>query len=325
MDVGNSLHANLLEPKDGTQTAAAAAAAAAVPQIRPRSIIVSDFTQIQARDLFVSDLYGNARAFLVGFVACCVLEIHFYVSGGCDAATGAKEEYGHQVSNQMCCLTDWWIGAIGLGATGLLALQAAPGVFRRRGALGRCCRWRCWSGNGAGGGCRGEGGGGLEAAPFVAVCQALSAAGLVILAVAQMCWRVYWHAFGALLFFGFGMVMSGLVVFSARGVGSSSSSGGGGGSGGSGAGGGSALSRAVRALVLVLMAASFVVGTAAISMYIAEWLLIMGISAAIASVQLDLFLFEKQSTIIIHEADADAGNILDQQQQQLAGTPPVVV
>ena len=187
MDVATPCMRTFLS-RDGTQTAAAAAAAAAVPRIRPRSIIVSDFTQIQA-DLFVSDTSTGTQGLSWWIRRLLCAEIHFYVSGGCDAATGAKEE--HQVSNQMLPhgLVDW---RHRIGSDGLLALKRLRRLpWQARSAR----RWRCWSGNGAEA-VSGRGRGWPRGCAVRRGVPGLSAAGLVILAVAQMCWRVYWHASG---------------------------------------------------------------------------------------------------------------------------------
>ena len=204
--------------------------------------------------LLFSENLGNARALIVGFATCCVLETHFYLNGGCQKATDAKHDYGHQVSNQMCCTVDWWIGAIGMGSAGFLALLATRSISRGEGVLGSCCS--CF------------------VAPVVAVCQGLSASGLIILAVAQMCWRVHWHALGASIFFGFGILMSALVIFTPRSYPPT--------------GRRKASSIAARLLVAALMAATLLVSYVAQNFYIAEWLLIMGIAAALGSIQMDL-------------------------------------
>ena len=76
------------------------------------------------------------------------------------------------------------------------------------------------------------------------------------------------------MFFGFGILMSALVMFSSRSYPPT--------------GRRKASSIAARLLVAALMAATLLVNYVAQNLYVAEWLLIMGIAAALGSIQMDL-------------------------------------
>ena len=85
-----------------------------------------------------SPQHALTRAMVTGVIAVTVLEVHFYSSGGCSSEQEAREDYGHQISNQMCCVTEWVVGAIGLGGCGILVLCGVPLVYRApRGLFGR--------------------------------------------------------------------------------------------------------------------------------------------------------------------------------------------
>jgi len=129
---------------------------------------------------------------IVGAVTITVLEVHFYVTGGCGDEREARRDYGDMISSHMCCDTEWVVGAVGLGSCGLLVLSAVPNIYRARGLFGRCC---CCCGRGK------------DGARYVAVLLAIVAVGLVILSVVQMCWSAPGHAFGAFFFFAAGGVM----------------------------------------------------------------------------------------------------------------------
>ena len=105
----------------------------------------------------------------------------------------AREDYGHQISNQMCCDTEWVLGAVGLGSCAILVLWGSPSVFGApAGSFGRCCCCCC---------------GGVDSARAVGVLLSITAAGLLTLSVIQMCWFVVGHGFGAAFFFGSGGVL----------------------------------------------------------------------------------------------------------------------
>jgi len=126
-------------------------------------------------------------------IAVTLLEVHFYATGGCGQERQARQDYGHQISNQMCCDTEWVLGAVGLGGCAILVMWGTPSVFRAPvGSFGRCCCCCC---------------GGVDSARAVGILLSITAAGLLTLSVVQMCWSVVGHGFGALFFFGPGGVL----------------------------------------------------------------------------------------------------------------------
>eukprot|EP00656_Telonema_subtile_P055798 TRINITY_DN874_c0_g1_i2.p1 TRINITY_DN874_c0_g1~~TRINITY_DN874_c0_g1_i2.p1 ORF type:complete len:290 (-),score=45.63 TRINITY_DN874_c0_g1_i2:74-943(-) len=149
-----------------------------------------------------SPVHRLSWAIAFGCVATVIQEIHFYSTGGCADERKAREDYGHAISNQMCCHTEWAISGIGFGLCGFFCLAAVWKVFATRRGLGRCCC--CFRG-------------GLDTAPYLAALLGITASGLILLTVAQMCWSLLAHGIGAVTFFFCGTVMIAVINFSARG------------------------------------------------------------------------------------------------------------
>ena len=145
-----------------------------------------------AYDIFVADdRYWLLRSTIVAVITAIFLESVFYGAGGCEEADEAREDYDHQVSNQMCCLAEWLIAAIGFTGAGVLSLFGVPRIYRDTGdAMGVVqCPARCFS----------------EPAKrltrTLAVLLALEGVGLIVVAIFQMCWQVELHTIGVFLFF----------------------------------------------------------------------------------------------------------------------------
>ena len=83
------------------------------------------------RDMILAK-HGLMAGILLGCITIVVQEIYFYVHGGCSAERDIREEYGHQISNQMCCDGPWVISGIGLTLTAICCSLAVPTVWRQQ-------------------------------------------------------------------------------------------------------------------------------------------------------------------------------------------------
>ena len=153
----------------------------------------------RAEYLFLDDSLWIARACICGLVTSIVLEIVFYSQGECADAREARRDYDHQVSNQMCCPTEWIIATVGFTITGVVAFFSVPRIYRANNlGMMRCC---C-----------GEKRRKIE--KTVAVLIGMESFGLIILSIFQMCWQIEMHAVGAFFFFLPGCVHIGVLLFS---------------------------------------------------------------------------------------------------------------
>eukprot|EP00938_MAST-03A_sp_MAST-3A-sp1_P007366 g7366.t1 len=153
----------------------------------------------RAEYLFLDDSLWIARACVCGLVTSIVLEIVFYSQGECADAREARRDYDHQVSNQMCCPTEWIIATVGFTITGVVAFFSVPRIYRANNlGMMRCC---C-----------GEKRRRIE--KTVAVLIGMESFGLIILSIFQMCWHIEMHAVGAFFFFLPGCVHIGVLLFS---------------------------------------------------------------------------------------------------------------
>lgn len=143
--------------------------------------------------------------FSCGLVTVAALSIQFYATGGCAAARDASRRFnGRQVSDQMCCPVGRVISAVGLTLTALLGMAGVRHTtLALDAALGHCC-WCCM-------GVCGTSAGAHAVGAFDVACI-----GLLLIGIFDLCWLEVAHAIGALLFFGSGYVLVGIVCCSRR-------------------------------------------------------------------------------------------------------------
>lgn len=139
---------------------------------------------------------------LCGTLTVAALSIQYYASSGCAASRAAGRRFdGRQVSDQMCCPVGRVLSAIGLTLTSILGIW---GIHRagEKLDLGQCC---CCSR------CSSSGAGRAAARTFRATCVGLCGVGIF-----DLCWTATVHGISALLFFGSGYILIGIVCFSRK-------------------------------------------------------------------------------------------------------------
>ena len=221
--------------------------------------------QRAAQYIFLDDNLWIARALVCGFITAILLESVFYSQGECEDAKAARREYDHQVSNQMCCSTEWIISITGFTITGILALMGVRTIYEANhlGLMRCCCSEKEYR---------------IQKALSISI--GLEGFGLIILSVFQMCWQIEMHAIGAFFFFLPGCIHIGILFFSIDHIARDS-----------------VLTYIVEFSPCFL---SFVAGVLRIftGNYYAEWTLIAAIGAALLVTQIRLLRYDDERNVI---------------------------